>query len=70
MADRLRTICGQRILGAAWATHPGWTDVGEDCLNVNIYAPAVSSILRYMQKKTSSLLMVTAPEGVLSTVCI
>ncbi len=45
MVDRLRTICGQR--GAAWATHQGWADVGEDCLNVNTYAPAVSASITH-----------------------
>lgn len=31
--------CVQDPAGLLWMTHPGWNNYGEDCLNLNVFAP-------------------------------
>ena len=33
--------CIQNERGILWLTHPGFGNYGEDCLNVNVFAPEV-----------------------------
>ena len=42
-ATALRTTCMQNP-ASNWITHPGWLDVGEDCLNLNVFTPEVRKI--------------------------
>lgn len=39
VADELSSACIQNLIGELILTHPGWLNVREDCLNVNIYTP-------------------------------
>ena len=43
VADHLRTVCTQNANSTLMLTHPGWTDIEEDCLNLNIYTPSDKS---------------------------
>ena len=41
-AFELATQCMQAEVGWLWLTQPGWSDYGEDCLNLNVFTPKVT----------------------------